>query len=274
MLVSHAKVRPYVFPNGGRELFPRYRLVALYGTPGDAALGVLGAQDLKATITRVKQLAADYQPLISEHVLPTLELITTVASADPTDDGDYSYPISQDTVRMWVAAARKAGVYVVLDLQSGRSSFLNQAKDLQPLLEEPNVGLALDPEWRLTPDQKPLEQTGAVPIDEVNQTLQWLAALTRDHHLPQKLFLLHEFRTSMLPDRDRLDTKESELAYAIQMDGQGGQDGKLDTWRTITANPPANVHFGWKNFYVKDTTLRSPADTMKLEPEPWYVSYQ
>jgi len=58
------------------------------------------------------------------------------------------------------------------------------------------------------------------------------------------------------------------------MDGQGSQDGKMDTWRAITTDPPANVRFGWKNFVKKDTTLRSPEDTAKLSPEPWYISYQ
>ena len=40
-------------------------------------------------------------------------------------------------------------MYVVLDLQPGRSNFLDQAKLYEPLLRLPHVGLALDPEWRL-----------------------------------------------------------------------------------------------------------------------------
>ena len=174
----------------------------------------------------------------------------------------------------WVTAARKAGVYVVLDLQPGRADFLSQAKAYTPLLEQPNVGLALDPEWRLAPDQVPLVQIGSVDIREVNATASWLANLTKQDKLPQKLFLLHEFRLSMLPDRQRLDTSHPELAYAVQMDGQGPQSTKLDTWHAVTADPPPNVRFGWKNFYQKDTPTRSPAATMALAPKPWYISYQ
>ena len=40
-------------------------------------------------------------------------------------------------------------MYVVLDLQPGRTDFLTQAKRYEPLLALPHVGLALDPEWRL-----------------------------------------------------------------------------------------------------------------------------
>jgi hypothetical protein len=50
-------------PGGGQVLFPGRRLVALYGHPGTPGLGVLGQQDLTASIARARQLAAAYQPL-------------------------------------------------------------------------------------------------------------------------------------------------------------------------------------------------------------------
>jgi len=271
---SDPTVRPFVFPSGGRQLFPGYRLVALYGTPDTPALGALGQQSAPASIARVKGLAHQYQALTHEHILPTLEIIATVASASPTEDGDYSYQIPMATLQRWVTMARAAGVYVVLDLQSGRASFLSQAEQLEQLLVQPNVGLALDPEWRLKADQLPLEQIGSVSITEVNQTVRWLATLTSHYKLPQKLLLLHEFRLDMLPNRDKLDTSHANLAYAVQMDGQGSQAAKLATWRAILQDAPAQLHFGWKNFYKMDSQLRSPAATMKLSPQPWYVSYQ
>lgn len=266
--------KPYTFPDGGRQLFPQYRLVGLYGTPAMPVLGALGQQPLPAAITRVKKVAAAYQPYTTQKILPTFEIITTVASAGPTANHDYSQEIEPSSLLPWILAAQKAGIYVVLDLQSGRSSFVGQAKEYANLLKQPNVGLALDPEWRLEPEQVPLVQIGSVNIQEVNQTADWLANLTEQNHLPQKLFLLHEFRLSMLPDRQALDTSHNQLAYAVQMDGQGTQDVKLDTWHAILADPPPNVHFGWKNFYAKDQPTRSPAATMALTPQPWYVSYQ
>jgi hypothetical protein len=271
---SHYHRPSYTFPNGGRTLFPRYRLVALYGTPDVPVLGALGQQPLKASIARAKQLAAQYQPLIAEHVLPAMEIIATVASGTPEDNGSYSYPVDRGKLLSWIIAAEQNGVYVVLDLQPGREDFLSQAQRLKALLEYPNVGLALDPEWRLTPQQVPLEQIGSVNIGEVNKTAAWLAALAQQHKLPQKLFLLHEFRTSMLPERSRLDTAYPELAYVVQMDGQGTQPQKLDTWNGIMADPPQNIRFGWKNFYEKDVPMRSPGATMQLTPPPWYISYQ
>jgi hypothetical protein len=103
--------RPYTFPHGGRTLFPNYRLIALYGTPDEPALGALGQQPVEASVVRAKGLAEQYQPLMSEHTLPALEIITTVASASPTPNGSYSYAIDLSKVALWVAAAKQSGVY-------------------------------------------------------------------------------------------------------------------------------------------------------------------
>jgi len=163
---------------------------------------------------------------------------------------------------------------VVLDLQPGRTNFLLQAQEYETLLTQPNVGLALDPEWRLASTQIPLKQIGTVDSTEVNAVDDWLANLTAHNKLPQKLFLLHQFTLSMIANRQALDTSHQELAYVIQMDGQGLQPTKQDTWRAITADPPPNVQFGWKNFYAKDAPVLGPADTMAIMPKPWYISYQ
>jgi hypothetical protein len=136
------------------------------------------------------------------------------------------------------------------------------------------VGLALDPEWRLGRGERHLEQVGSVDVEEVNTVAAWLADLVAANRLPQKMFLVHQFRTSMLSDRSRMDTSRDELAYVIQMDGQGPQRTKLDTWRAVTTDPPDNVQFGWKNFYDEDQPTRSPAATMALNPPPVFVSYQ
>jgi hypothetical protein len=238
-------------------------------------LGALGEQPLDGSIQRVKDMARQYEVAGEPPVLPAFEIIATIASDSPMPDGSYSRAAGIKKLATWVSRARQAGVYVVLDLQPGRSDFLTQAKTLMPLLGQPNVGLALDPEWRLGPDQVPLEQIGSVDVAEVNHTIAWLAGLTKQKHLPQKLLLLHEFRPSMISNRQALDTSYAELAYAIQMDGQGSQPDKVNSWESITSDQPKpNVYFGWKNFFNKDAPMRSPKETLRLIPQPQYVSYQ
>ncbi len=170
--------------------------------------------------------------------------------------------------------AAEAGIYVVLDLQSGRADFLSQAQEYEELLVEPHVGLALDPEWRLKKGEKPLQQIGSVSAAEVNETMDWLADLTDRNDLPQKMVLLHQFRTDMITDRQDLDLSHDELAVIVQMDGDGTLGQKLDTWGALRVDAPKGLKFGWKNFYDEDEPTPSPATTFRVDPTPWWVSYQ
>jgi hypothetical protein len=262
-------------PGGGQLLFPQHMMVALYGTPGTGALGVLGEQGLPESIQRARDTAAPYQELVDTTVVPAFEIIATVASSAAGSDGDYSAESDVETLRPWVEAAGQAGVYVVLDLQPGRTDFLTQARLYEPLLELPHVGLALDPEWRLRPDQVHLTQIGQVGIEEVNQVVTWLADLTRDRALPQKLLVLHQFQVRMIVDRERLDTSREELAIMVHADGQGTQPMKQDTWQVLHQDAPAPLSWGWKNFYDEDSPTLTPGQTIAgVQPTPQLVTYQ
>ncbi|MCE2532222.1 MAG: hypothetical protein J4F44_07145, partial [Acidimicrobiia bacterium] len=153
-------------------------------------------------------------------VLPTFEIIVTVASAEPGPDGDYSRETALDVIRPWVEIAAANEVYVVLDLQPGRTDFLTQAKMYEEFLRLPHVGLALDPEWRLKPNQVHMVQIGTVDAAEINQVSEWLAGLVREEALPQKLLIVHQFHLSMITNRHRIETPP-ELAVLIHMDGHG-----------------------------------------------------
>jgi hypothetical protein len=260
-------------PGGGQLAFPGRRMVALYGTPGTAALGSLGEQDVNAAIARVEDLAAQYQPHSDVPVVPAFEIITTVAATQPGPDGDYSNETEIAKIRPYVDAAKAAGVYVVLDLQPGRTDFLTQARRYAELLAEPHVGLALDPEWRLAPNQVHLAQIGSVTADEINQVGDWLAGLVRERNLPQKLLLLHQFRSVMIVDRERVNTAHDELAVMVHADGFGTQEMKRATWDTLRANSP-NVFWGWKNFIDEDRPMLDPAQTLQVSGDIVFVSYQ
>ena len=249
--------------------------VALYGHPSTAALGLLGEQGTAATIRRADTYAARYDPYTKKTVVPALEIIATVASSSAGKDGDYSAETPVSTLRPLVNAAKAAGVYVVLDLQPGRTDFLTQAKRYASLLAEPHVGLALDPEWRLKPKQRHLRQIGSVSAAEINRVSQWLADFTAAARLPQKMLLLHQFRLSMIRNRQRLNTDHPQLAFVVQMDGLGSQPAKQDTWRALRLNAPADISFGWKNFIDEDSPMLTPQQTMRrVKPRPVWISYQ
>ncbi|GAB3348549.1 hypothetical protein [Modestobacter lapidis] len=262
-------------PGGGQLLFPQHMMIAMYGTPGTGALGILGEQDLPAAIQRAKDVAAPYRDLVDATVVPTFEIIATVASEGAGRDGNYSNEIDPATLRPWVEAAGQAGLYVLLDLQPGRTDFVTQAQQYQALLELPHVGLALDPEWRLRPGQVHLTEIGQVGIDEVNQVVTWLADLTREKALPQKLLVLHQFQVRMLPGLERLDTSRDELAIMVHVDGQGGQAAKQSTWEVLRRDAPQPLYWGWKNFIDEDLPMLTPQETIEqVRPTPELVTYQ
>jgi hypothetical protein len=261
-------------PGGGQIFFPGRRLVALYGHPGSGALGVLGAQDLPASIARAKQLAATYAPMSTVPVVPTFEIIATVADAAAGSDGNYSGESSIASLLPWVQQATAAGLYVVLDLQPGSANVLSQAKLYTSLLAMPDVGLAIDPEWALAPGQHPLGQIGSLTSAQINAVGAWLEQLTASKHLPQKLLVLHQFRLSMIGDEAALKTNYNDLAVLIHMDGEGSTPSKIATWTAVTHAAPKGVPFGWKNFYKEDHPTMTPEQTMAQKPTPVMISYQ
>jgi hypothetical protein len=262
-------------PGGGQLLFPQHQFIALYGTPGTPSMGVLGEQDVTAAIQRAKDVAAPYVGLTDKTVVPMFEIITTVAAASAGSDGNYSNELDAATIRPWIDAAAAEGVYVVLDLQPGRTDFLTQAKQYEELLLLPDVGLAIDPEWRLGPNEVHLTQIGGVDAAEVNAVTAWLAELTNENALPQKMLVLHQFRLSMLRDRSTIDMSHPELAMLIHADGLGAQPDKQATWRALHQDAPAGIAWGWKNFYDEDAPMLDPGQTIRdVSPVPDLVTYQ
>jgi len=261
-------------PGGGFLLFEGTRMVSLYGNVETAVLGVLGEQGPEASVERLRTLAAPYAA-DGRTIIPAFEIIATVAAAEPGLDGDYSNEGDPETLRPWIEVAAREGLYVLLDLQPGRTDFLTQAKLYEEFLRLPHVGLALDPEWRLDPGEFHLQTFGGVNAAEVNTVVEWLAGIVREEALPQKMLLLHQFRLSMLPDRELIETPP-ELAVVVQMDGQGFVDDKYATWGVLTTQPDAGrYHWGWKNFFDEDSPGPLEAEPiLDLEPTVVYVSFQ
>jgi hypothetical protein len=273
---SLAVVRRHaVQPSGGYLALPGKHYTAIYGHPGAPSLGLLGEQGVRASVARVKRLARRYRAVGRGTFVPTFEIIATVASAGKGKDGNYSHEVSVKALSPLIDAAAKAGIYVILDLQPGRSDFLRQAKRYRTLLERPNVGLALDPEWRLKKGQKHLRQIGSVQVAEINRVGDWLARLTRRRTLPQKVFVLHQFSLAMIKHRGRLNTRHPELATVIHVDGSGSQGAKQGTWSTLRRGAPPGVGWGWKNFVDEDPHMLTPRQTWRrVKPHPDLISYQ
>ena len=253
---------------------PNNRMIALYGNPISPGLGVMGEKPPAESAEHAKKLASDYAPFSEQPVVPAFEIIATVAHTDPGEDGDYSSETDPAAIRPYVDAITQAGGYAVIDLQPGRGSFLEQAKKYQELLELPNVGLALDPEWKLGPNEKPLSRVGNTTAAEVNETTEWLAGLTREKNLPQKVLILHQFQVGMIQNREQLNINHPELAFVVHIDGNGTPGEKMETWNAIRNGLDPRIFVAWKNFIDEDKPMFEPKAVMDVAPQPWFVSYQ
>jgi hypothetical protein len=261
---------PPELPRGGRSVLPEHRVVAFYGAPQSRELGALGIGTPSGAARRLAREARRYRR-DDRAELPALELIAVIANADPGDDGMYRARQSDSVIRRYLRAARKAKALLLLDIQPGRSDFFTETTRLEKWLKEPDVGLALDPEWRVSEGQVPGQVIGSVDAREVNATSAWLAKLVEAHDLPEKLFVIHQFTDDMVEHRD---LKQPEgLDMVLNVDGFGGQAVKVAKYRDFTREAK-DFHHGFKLFYEEDSGLMTPRQVLRLRPRPELVVYE
>jgi hypothetical protein len=235
--------------------------------PGLDALGA-GPPDAvgRRLLEQARPYASRHQP-----VLPMFELIATVAHPVPGRDGTYRTRQRDEVVRRYLEAARRFEALLVLDLQPGRSDFLAELRYWERYLREPDVGVALDPEFSMGPGEVPGKRLGHTDAASVNRASAYLSGIVRRYGLPEKLFVVHQFQADMITDKARIELRRG-LAMVWNADGFGGRRAKLDDYADYAAD--RRFHPGLKLFYRLDTELMRPSEVLRLEPAPQVVDYQ
>lgn len=261
---------PSTLPSGRRRLGADTMVVAYYGTAGTGVLGVLGERSPDRTMRRLRRTADAYaRP--GRPVQPAFELIVTVADRVPGPRRVFSHDISRAAVAEYVRAARRHKVLLVLDVQPGREHFLPVVRRWAWALRHPYVGLALDPEWRVRAPRRPGQVIGTVGAAEVNAVSAWLADVVRVHGLPEKLFVLHQFRREMVRDIDRVRRRDG-LVLVQHVDGFGSPRQKFATYQHVAR--PRQFRMGFKLFIDEDRPMLRPAQVLRIRPRVMFVSYQ
>ena len=258
-------------PGGGRRVFEGDRLlVAWYGAAERGSIGVTETTSPAQMRERTMRAVRPYRAL-GQRVRPVFDLVVSNADRFPGPDGDYSHDLPRAVVRRYLAEAHRDHAILMLDVQPGRSPFQVVVRRWAWVLRDPSAGLALDNEWRMGPHQVPGRVVGSTRASEVNATTAWLARLVRRHDLPQKLLVLHQFTTGMLPGVERIRTRP-ELAMVQHADGVGTRSQKL--WSLAAIARPQQFHEGMKVFYDVDPHHFSPAQVLAVRPVLRFVSYQ
>ncbi len=245
-------------------------MVAYYGTPGTGSMGVLGSKPPKQIAGQIEKAAKPFGTS-DRKVQPAMELIVTVADAHPGPSHKYRHNIKKKQVWHYLKVARAHHMLLILDIQPGHGDFMPLAKHWSKVLDEPDVGLALDSEWHMPNGNTPGRVIGHSKPSDINPVSSWLAAKVRRHRLPQKLFVLHQFTKPMLRHPEKIKTP-SQLATVQHLDGFGTRAAKLSKYRHLQR--PKEFHMGYKLFYKQDINMMPPKRVLKLKPTPEYVSYQ
>jgi hypothetical protein len=272
---SAPKPAQATLPRGGREVFPRYRLVGYAGVTGASTLGRLGTGPLDQRVAEIERRAEPYAD--GREVLPVVELIATIVQGSPGRDGKYRVRLSDAQIAKYHKAARKHRAVMLLNLQPGRSEFIAEAKAFHKWLKEPDVGVALDPEWAMDRGQRPGGVYGHTTGAELDEVARYLSGLVKQYNLPEKVLVYHQVARNVV--RKESGLKDHDGVVLIKsVDGLGHPGPKKNTYRAVNHGTPKFVHAGFKLFFTEDRRhggrLMTPKEVLGLKPRPEYVMFE
>lgn len=266
-----------VYPNAG-AILPFKRIVAYYGNLYSTKMGALGEypedEMLKKLDAEIKkwELADPNTP-----VVPALHYIAVVAQNSPGADGKYRARMPNSEIDKVLAMAAKINAVVFLDIQVGFSNVQTEVPLLEKYLKLSNVHLGIDPEFSMKTGIRPGKVVGTYDAADINFVVNYLAKIVKDNNLPPKILVVHRYTQRMVTNYKEIKSLP-EVQIVINMDGWGEMAKKIGTYRNFIYPEPVQFT-GFKLFYKNDiltagTTLMTPDDLLKLNPQPIYIQYQ
>ena len=220
----------------------------------------------------LRRQAAAYDAVTPKKVIAAYEVVAVVAQCTAGNDGKWRRRETADVLPALLDDAHANGFKLVLDIQPGRSSVAEEVAALRPFLSDPDVYLALDPEFAMSSCEIPGQQIGEMSANDVNGALTELERIIAERRLPPKVLIVHQFRLDMLPDKKGIRASPS-VDVALTMDGFGSQPLKRSSYKAVM-DQGRLAYAGIKLFYRQDKVLFTPAQVMALMPRPSVVIYQ
>jgi hypothetical protein len=234
---------------------------------GQTILGQLSPQKAAA---RLRTESAPYSALSRRPVVGAFDLVGVFATAAEGADGMYRLRQDDDVIQIYLNQARAAGARLMLDIQPGRARIIDEVTELGEWLAQPDVDLAIDPEWNVGPSGIPNVTEGKVTAREINEVTKRLSQIVRDNRLPPKILTVHQFKRTHIRQRKRIKRRRG-VQVVLNFDGQGARAPKEAGYEAL-ASP--KLFDGFSLFYTRDTPLMKPRSVLKLQPEPDFLLYQ
>ena len=263
------------YPDAG-PLLPFDRIVAYYGNLSSPEMGVLGEYPKAQVLQMLASTTQEWQAADpTTTVVPALDYIAVAAQGTPGVDSDYRLRMSANQIEQVIQMATQINGIIFLDVQVGLSSVEEEVPLLAPYLKLPQINLALDPEFDMHDGQKPGTAIGTMDASDINYAADYLANIVKENNLPPKILVVHLFTQSMVTNYKEI-TPLPEVQIVMDMDGFGSPAEKLKTFQECVEGQPVQFA-GLKLFYKNDTLaghLMTPAEVIRLSPEPSYIQYQ
>jgi hypothetical protein len=260
------------------SLLPAKRIVAFYGNPLEKRMGALGEYPKDIMLGMLAKEAAKWQSADPSHpVVPALHMVVTTAQGAPGKNGLYRLRMRDSLVDAIYGWAKEKKAIFFVDVQLGKDNVQNEIPRLARWLENPDVHLAVDPEFAMAASGAvPGTKIGTMDAREINWVINWLDSLTRAKNLPPKVLVVHRFTRKMVTNaKDIRPTPHVQVV--MDMDGWGPPWLKFDSYHDYVKKEPVQFT-GFKLFYHNDTKkgdlLLQPAEVLRLNPRPLYIQYQ
>ena len=265
------------YPVAG-AILPFKRIIAYYGNLYSTRMGILGELPEKEMLEKLQGEVKKWQEADSTlEVVPALHYIAITAQGSPGKGNKYRLRMPFKEIDKILVMAQKINALVFIDIQVGLSTLQEELPQFEQYLKMPNVHFGIDPEFSMKGGQAPGKVVGSFDAADINYTTEYLAKLVKENNLPPKIIVVHRFTQKMVTNYQQIK-KRPEVQIVMDMDGWGHQARKINTYRQFIHKEPVQFT-GFKLFYKNDlreanSHVMSPAEILKLKPQPVYIQYQ
>lgn len=265
------------YPEAG-AILPFKRIVAYYGNLYSKRMGVLGEYPEKEMFQRLNVEVKKWQAAdTTMEVIPALHYIAVTAQGYAGKDNKYRLRMPFKHIDSIIKMAAKINAIVFLDVQVALSNVQTEIPLLEQYLKMPQVHLGIDPEFSMKTGKKPGTVIGTMDAADINFVSDYLAKLAKANNLPPKILVIHRFTHAMVTNYKNIKI-HPEVQMIMDMDGWGAQARKFTTYKEFIYKEPVEFT-GFKLFYKNDfrekgSRILTPAEVLKLKPQPVYIQYQ
>lgn len=283
MLRDSVKADSIVKANGQLPgaILPGKRIIAFYGNIRSKGMGILGREPKDQMFRKFEKVLAEWQAADpSIPVQAALHNVTITAQGTPGKDGKWRLMNSKATIAEVLKWAKEHNCILFLDVQPGHSTLQAELPKLEQYLKDPIVHLGIDPEFSLStmPGVRPNQKIGTLDAKDVNFTVNFLARIVSENHLPPKVLTVHRFTRKMITNYKNIKL-DPRVQIVMHMDGHGEPTLKKDSYHDYIQTEPVQ-YTGFKLFYEYDARpkphhIMTPKEVLtELTPKPLYIQYQ